>query len=61
NPRSLALKEIEKRGGRTTSSVTSKTTHLLAGVGGGSKLQQAQSLGVTIVDEEQFIRLLEEK
>ena len=58
-PRSLALKEIEARGGRTTSSVTSKTSHLLAGSGAGSKLQQAQSFGTTIVDEQQFIRMLE--
>ena len=58
-PRSLALKEIEARGGRTTSSVTSKTSHLLAGTGAGSKLQQAQSFGTTIVDEQQFIRMLE--
>ncbi len=59
NPRSLALKEIEKRGGRTTGTISGKTTHLLAGRGAGSKLQQAQSLGVIIVDEEQFLKLLE--
>jgi DNA ligase (NAD+) len=58
-PRSLALKEIEARGGRTTSSVTSKTSHLLAGSGAGSKLQQARSLGTIVVDEEQFVRMLE--
>lgn len=58
-PRSLALKEIEARGGRTTSSVTSKTSHLLAGSGAGSKLQQARALGTLLVDEEQFIRMLE--
>ena len=58
NPRSLALKEIEKRGGRTVSSVTSKTTHLLAGKGGGSKRAEAERLGVTIVDEEEFLRII---
>ncbi len=58
NPRSLALEEIERRGGRTTSSVTGKTTHLLAGSGAGSKLAQANSLGVTIVDEEVFLSML---
>jgi DNA ligase (NAD+) len=36
-PRSLAEKEIENRGGRVTSTVTSKTTHLLKGKGGGAK------------------------
>lgn len=58
NPRSLALKEIEKRGGRTVSSVTSKTTHLLAGKGGGSKRAEAERLGVTIVDEAEFLRII---
>lgn len=60
NPRSLALEEIEKRGGRTTSTVTGKTTHLLAGKGAGSKLVQANKLGVTVVEEEAFLSMLEE-
>ena len=55
NPRSKALREIEKRGGRTVSSVTSKTTHLLAGEGGGSKRKEAERLGVQIVTEEEFL------
>ncbi len=58
NPRSLALEEIKRRGGRTTTSVTGKTTHLLAGGGAGSKLAQANKLGVTIVDEEVFLSML---
>lgn len=61
NPRTLALEEIEKRGGRTTSSVTGKTTHLLAGSGAGSKLAQATRLGVKIVNEERFLTLLKEE
>ena len=56
NPRSLALKEIEHRGGRTVSSVTGKTTHLLAGQGAGSKLSKALELGVVIVTEEEFLK-----
>jgi DNA ligase (NAD+) len=55
------LEEIEKRGGRTTSSVTGKTTHLLAGSGAGSKLAQATRLGVKIVNEERFLTLLKEE
>ena len=58
NPRTKALKEIEKRGGRTVSSVTSKTTHLLAGEGGGSKRAEAERLGVKIVSEDEFMTLL---
>ena len=60
NPRSLALAEIEKRGGRTTSSVTSKTTHLLLGKGGGSKRATAESLGVKLVDEGEFLKMIGE-
>ena len=58
NPRSKALKEIEMRGGRTVSSVTSKTTHLLAGKGGGSKRADAEKLGVKIITEDEFLLLL---
>ncbi len=61
NPRSLALKEIEKRGGRTSSAVTGKTTHLLVGRGAGSKLRQAIELQVKIVSEEEFLTLLKEE
>ena len=58
NPRSKALQEIEKRGGKTAGSVTGKTTHLLAGKGGGSKRKDAEKLGVKIVSEEEFLALL---
>ena len=58
NPRTKALKEIEKRGGRTVSSVTSKTTHLLAGEGGGSKRAEAERLGVKIVTEDEFMKAI---
>jgi DNA ligase (NAD+) len=60
SPRSLVLKEIEARGGRTVSSITGKTSHLLAGTGAGSKLQQAEKQGVEIVSEEAFISMLKE-
>ena len=58
NPRSKAMEEVEKRGGRTTTSVSGKTTHLLAGTGGGGKLKDAERLGVKIVSEEEFLRML---
>ena len=58
NPRTKALKEIEKRGGRTVSSVTGKTTHLLSGEGGGSKRAEAERLGVKIVSEDEFLEML---
>ncbi|MDC7238489.1 MAG: NAD-dependent DNA ligase LigA [Sphaerochaetaceae bacterium] len=58
NPRTLALEEVEKRGGRSVSSISSKTTHLLLGKGGGSKKTKAEALGVKIVEEEEFLSLL---
>ncbi len=57
-PREKAAEEIEKRGGKVTSSVTSKTSHLLTGEKAGSKLRKAESLNVTIVNEEQFLERL---
>jgi DNA ligase (NAD+) len=58
-PRELAMEEVKRRGGRVTSSVTSKTTHLLAGPGGGSKLDKARELGVRVVDEAEFLEMLD--
>ena len=57
-PRDLAMKEVEARGGKTTSSVSKNTTVLLAGPGGGSKLTKAQELGVRIIDEATFLQML---
>ena len=59
-PRELAAQAIEERGGRVTAGVTSRTSHLLAGRAAGGKLAKAERLGVTVVSEEEFLRLLEE-
>lgn len=45
---------IEKYGGKTSSSVSKKTSYVLAGEEAGSKLTKAQELGVTIITEEEF-------
>ena len=45
---------IEKFGGKTSSSVSKKTSYLLAGDDAGSKLTKAQSLGVSIITEAEF-------
>ena len=58
NPRSLAAAEIRDRGGKITNSVSAKTTHLLAGEGAGSKLDKAEKLGIKIIDEKKFIKLM---
>ena len=52
---------FKNNGGKKVSSVTSKTTHLLTGEGGGSKLDKANKLGITIVSEEDFLQILEKE
>ena len=45
---------IEKYGGKTSSSVSKKTSYVLAGEDAGSKFTKAQELGITIITEEEF-------
>lgn len=52
--RSEASKIIEENGGKTSSSVSKKTSFVLAGEEAGSKLAKAQNLGVPILSEEEF-------
>ena len=49
---------IEKFGGKTSSSVSKKTSYLLAGEDAGSKLTKAQSLGVVIITEAEFEQMI---
>jgi DNA ligase (NAD+) len=56
--REAASELIQQRGGRVSSSVSKKTNYLLAGADPGSKLDKAQQLGVEILDEQQFSKML---
>lgn len=56
--RSEASKLIEQNGGKTSSSVSKKTSYVLAGEDAGSKLTKAQTLGVTIISEEELKEML---
>ncbi len=55
--RDAAAAIIEKHGGKTSSSVSSKTTYVVAGEKAGSKLTKAQNLGVQIIDEETLLSM----
>jgi len=52
---------IEERGGKTSGSVSKKTDAVLAGTNAGSKLDKATKLGVRVIDEDEFERLLAEE
>jgi DNA ligase (NAD+) len=57
-PREEIAEEIARHGGKVAGSVSKKTNFVLAGDAAGSKLEKAKKLGVKIVDEEEFRKLL---
>lgn len=57
--RSEATAVIEKFGGKVSGSVSKKTSYVLAGEDAGSKLTKAQQLGVPILSEDDFNKMLE--
>ena len=56
--RDEATELIEARGGKAASSVSKKTTYVVAGESAGSKLRKAQELGIQILTEDDFSALL---
>lgn len=56
--RDEASKIIERLGGKTSSSVSKKTSYVLAGEDAGSKLTKAQNLGVTVITEQEFEEMI---
>lgn len=59
--RAQAQEMIRKNGGKATGSVSKKTSIVLAGESVGSKLDKARELGVRIIDEAQFLQMIEQQ
>jgi DNA ligase (NAD+) len=56
--REEAEAEVKKRGGKTAGSVSKQTSFVVAGEKAGSKLEKAQKLGVTVIDEDEFSKMI---
>ena len=52
-------KIIEREGGKPSSSVSSKTSYLVAGESAGSKLEKAKELNVPVLTEDEFLELVD--
>ncbi len=56
--REAATEAINQRGGKVSGSVSKKTAYVVAGEDPGSKLEKARDLGVAVLDEKAFLKLL---
>lgn len=56
--RNEASKLITENGGKVSSSVSKKTDYVLAGEEAGSKLEKANTLGITVISEEEFLNMI---
>lgn len=59
--RKEAAAMIENFGGKVTGSVSKKTNYLLAGENAGSKLSKAQTLGISVISEDELLQMIQEK
>jgi len=56
--REEAEQKILAAGGKVSGSVSKKTSYVLAGADAGSKLEKARTLGVPVIDEAEFLRMV---
>ena len=56
--REEATEQIQKNGGKVSSSVSKKTSFVLAGSDAGSKLQKAETLGIPVIDLDEFLKMI---
>ncbi len=59
--RSDAANRLKSLGAKVTSSVSKKTTAVIAGVNSGAKLTKAESLGVMVLNEDDLLALLQDE
>ncbi|MDR2646125.1 MAG: NAD-dependent DNA ligase LigA [Holosporaceae bacterium] len=59
--REMAQELVEKFGGRVTSSVSAKTSLIVAGTNAGQKLDQGKKLGIKIISEDDFLKIVDKK
>ena len=57
-PRAKVKNMLESLGAKVSASVSGKTTVVLAGEAAGSKLRKAESLGIEVIDEAEFLQLM---
>jgi DNA ligase (NAD+) len=56
--RDEASEKIKAMGGKVAGSVSAKTSYVVAGDAAGSKLTKARALGVTVIDEDELVKML---
>jgi DNA ligase (NAD+) len=56
--REAAEEAIVQQGGKVSGSVSKKTSYVVAGADPGSKLKKAEALGIAVLDEPAFLKLL---
>lgn len=56
--RDEAERMVDERGGRASGSVSKKTDYVVAGPGAGSKLDKARELGVKVISEDDFLKMI---